>query len=291
MTGLPAWPLPGQESFASEFRKEIGGGAAITACGLSKLGLRSGIVGVVGKSDGQWILDRLIAHGVSTDGIRTTGAESTAITVSVSTSADRRFLTYNGANRELPAIIEQLRPTVAAARPRHIHLAYPPNLSRVRDLFEALSSEGSTLSVDVGWHPKWYSDDRAIPALKLADVFFPNELEAGALTRETEPLRMLRAFERKGLRRVALKLGKSGAALLWDGEVLFKKSANTDPVDTTGAGDCFNAGFLYAQLIGLDPKSCLQAATACGAMSARALGGIAGFPSKDELESILCTAR
>ncbi len=64
MSGFESWPLPGEEAFARKFHKEVGGGAAITACGLSKLGLRAGILGSVGKEDGQWMLDQLRARGV-----------------------------------------------------------------------------------------------------------------------------------------------------------------------------------------------------------------------------------
>src|SRR5580765_8592379 len=81
MSGFPSWPRPGEESCAKKFHKEVGGGAAITACGLSKLGLQTGILGVVGKEDGQWMLDQLRARGVDTSRIRVTPAEPTAFTV------------------------------------------------------------------------------------------------------------------------------------------------------------------------------------------------------------------
>jgi len=291
MSGFESWPRPGEELFAKAFHKEIGGGAAITACGLSKLGLRTGVVGVVGKDDGHWMLEQLSARGVSTRGIRVTTPEPTGFAVSVSTNMDRTFLTYRGANRELPSVLPHLASTARSAQVRHIHLAHAIDLAQAQASFEALNGDGRTLSVDVGWHPEWYGDARAIAALKTVDVFFPNEREAEVMTRETEPRRMLGAFERMGLRRVALKLGRSGAALLWDGQIFFQNAGSVDPVDTTGAGDCFDAGFLYARLAGMDPKQCLRVGAACGELSARALGGIAGFPSKEELEAILCTVK
>ena len=125
----------------------------------------------------------------------------------------------------------------------------------------------------------------------MVDIFFPNEREAAAITGEIEPGQMLRAFERMGLKRVALKLGAEGAGLLWDGEIAFQKPGRIEAVDTTGAGDCFDAGFTYAWLQGMDPKLCLQAGAVCGEMSARAMGGTAAFPTKEELERILCTAK
>jgi sugar/nucleoside kinase (ribokinase family) len=291
MSGFESWPRPGEESFAKKFHKEVGGGAAITACGLSKLGLQTCIFGVVGKEDGQWMLDQLHARGVDTSRIRVTPAEPTAFTVSISTALDRTFLTYSGANRELSTVMGDLIGIAADYQVRHIHLAHAMDLANLQASFKAIKDKGWSLSVDVGWHPEWYADARAVAALKLVDIFFPNEREAEAVTQETEPRRMLDAFQRMGLHRVALKLGKNGAALLWDGEISLQKPGKIDAVDTTGAGDCFDAGFLYAWLGGMEPALCLRAGAACGEMSTRTLGGIAGFPSKEELETILCTVK
>lgn len=291
MSGFESWPRPGEEAFAKRFRKEVGGGAAITACGLAKLGLNTGIVGSVGKSDGQWMLDQLAARGVETSRIRQSSSEPTAFTVSVSTALDRTFFTYNGANGELAEIMVDLGTVAARSQVRHVHLAHAMSLETAEASFKAIAAGGRSLSLDVGWHPEWFSDARAAPALAEVDIFFPNEREAAIITGETRPERMLRAFEGARLKRVALKLGAEGAALLWDGEIFFQKAGAIEPVDTTGAGDCFDAGFLYAWLRGMDPKSCLRAGAACGEMSARTLGGIAGFPAKEELEAILCTAK
>jgi sugar/nucleoside kinase (ribokinase family) len=291
MSGFESWPVPGEEAFARKFHKEVGGGAAITACGLSKLGLRVGILGSVGKEDGQWMLDHLRARGVDISHIRVTPSEPTAFTVSVSTTVDRTFLTYNGANRELHELLSELLGIAAASEVRHIHLAHAPDLENAQATLKAISDSGRSLSLDVGWHPEWFADPRAIAAVRLVDIFFPNEREAAAITGEKEPDRMLRAFERMGVKRVALKLGREGAGLLWDGEVAFQKPRPIDPIDTTGAGDCFDAGFIYAWLQGMDPKLCLQAGAVCGEMSARAMGGTAAFPTKEELERILCITK
>lgn len=291
MSGFPSWPQPGEESFAKKFHKEVGGGAAITACGLSKLGFRTGVLGVVGKDDGQWMLDELRGRGVETSWIHVTDREPTAFTVSVSSTRDRAFLTYGGANRELTAVLGKLTGIAEQTRVRHIHLAHAVNPPQAKSLFQAVRDQGWSLSLDVGWHPEWFADPRAIAALRLVDTFFPNEREAAEITQKKEPGRMLEAFKEMGLRRVALKLGAAGAALLWDGEITFHQPGPTDAVDTTGAGDCFDAGFLYAWLRGMAPSLCLRAGAACGELSVRAMGGIAGVPSREELEAILCTVR
>jgi ribokinase len=291
MSGFETWPSPGEESFAKEFHKEVGGGAAITACCLSKLGFQTLVLGAVGKSDGQWMLDELRLRGVDTSGIHVTEAEPTAFTVSVSSARDRALFTYGGANRELAGVLGNVTALAEETHVRHVHLAHAMNPPRAATLFQSIHDRGCSLSLDVGWHPEWFADPRAIAALSQVDIFFPNEREASAITKQTDPRRMLEAFEQMGLRHVALKLGAEGAALLWDGEMTFQKPAPIDPVDTTGAGDCFDAGFLYAWLHGMEPRQCLRAGTACGELSVRAMGGIAGVPSREELESILCTVK
>ncbi len=291
MSGFESWPRPGEEFFAKKFHKEIGGGAAITACGLSKLGLRAGVLGVVGKEDGRWMVEQLRARGVETSGIRETPAQPTAFSVSVSTAQDRAFLTYDGANRELPALLNDISAIASEYQPRHIHLAHDLDPANLQSAFNAIKGQGWSLSIDVGWHPEWFADARATAALKSTDIFFPNEREAEAMTRETDPRRMLESFKNMGLQRVALKLGKDGAALLWNGDTSIQKPRATKSLDTTGAGDCFDAGFLYAWLNGMEPAQCLKSGTACGELSTRELGGIAGFPSKEELEAILCSAK
>jgi sugar/nucleoside kinase (ribokinase family) len=237
------------------------------------------------------MLDELRLWGVDVSAIGVAETEPTAFAVAISSAKDRAFFTYGGANRELPAVMKDLPGLAREAAVRHVHLAHAINPADAKALFQTIRDQGRRLSLDVGWHPEWFSNPQAIASLSQVDIFFPNEREAAEITRETDPRRMLEAFRRIGLSRVALKLGSEGAALLWDGEITFQKPAAVDAVDTTGAGDCFDAGFLYAYLRGMEPRQCLRAGTACGELSVRALGGVAAVPSKEELESILCTVK
>lgn len=288
MSGFASFPSrAGEELFADRFCREIGGGAAITACGLAKLGANVGAAGVVGETDGPWLIDRLEARGVNTSAIQRSSSEPTAVTVSISSATDRTFLTYMGANRELPAMFKQVASRGEFAKARHVHLAFAPEPAQAGDIFKELVAQGCTFSVDVGWRPEWLSDADSREALRKVNIFFPNEREAALMTGETEPRRMLQAFEKSGLRTVALKLGQSGAGLLCDGTITFCEPITVQSVDTTGAGDCFDAGFLYTWLRGDDPQNCLKAGTVCGALSTRHLGGIAGFPTVAEMDALL----
>jgi sugar/nucleoside kinase (ribokinase family) len=114
-------------------------------------------------------------------------------------------------------------------------------------------------------------------------VFFPNEREAEWISGEEGTHKVLRSLRDKGLRGVGLKLGGRGAALLWRRRELLADPFPVETLDTTGAGDCFNAGFIYAWLRGEKAQRCLEIANICGALSTRALGGIESFPNLKEL--------
>jgi hypothetical protein len=116
MGGFDFWPQPGQEAFAKEFRREIGGGAAITACGLATLGTATTLFGIVGSDSQAWIAERLAARGVDTALLRTNANEPTAFTVAVSTPHDRAFFTYLGANKGSRAWPKLRRPCYLPAR-------------------------------------------------------------------------------------------------------------------------------------------------------------------------------
>jgi ribokinase len=283
MSGFDSWPAPGQEAFAREFHREIGGGAAITACGLARLGSRSGVVGAVG-ADGAWLIETLRAAGVDTSGIGARAEEPTGFTVAATTPADRAFLTYRGANRFLPDLLADLPVPGRLNGTRHLHLACAPDLGDLAELLQAIRRQACTTSLDAGWHPDWLADPRAMSLLPLVDLFFPNEAEGRRMTGATDPRRTLERLSGAGARRVALKLGERGAALLWDGEILFGAPPPVTPVDTTGAGDCFDAGFLHAWLRGASPRLCLRTANICGAISTEAYGGIAAFPAAARVE-------
>jgi len=281
LSGFDSWLEPGRETFAREFAKDAGGGAAITGCGLAKLSSRVEAFGVAGASDSEWLLARLRECGVDTGAVQLHPFEPTAFTVVASTATERGFLTYPGANRALPEAVLRAARQQAFAHARHVHLAYPVALESAQELVDSLHRCDCSVSLDVGWHPKWMADARALELLRRVDLFFPNEVEGLRLTGTSDASHALECFAQLGLRKVALKLGAKGAALLWDGQVFEGAPPRVTPVDVTGAGDAFNAGFLYAWLGGHSPEQCLAAGNLCGALSTEAYGGIAGLPGAE----------
>ncbi len=283
MSGFAAMPKLGEETECEQLQYEAGGGAAITACGLAKLGCNTAMVAVVGNADSAWFRNRLVGCGVDVRHLILHGSEPTATTVSVSTNNDRAFFTYRGANKRLAELWADgaLRQTMQQAR--HVHLASAIAPETLLELAHELHDASTTISIDVGWSEVWLRDEQTWQALQAVDLFFPNEREAEAMTGQVQPEAMLQTFATAGLRMVALKLGANGAALLHDGQLYCAAPHNVDPIDTTGAGDCFDAGFLFAWLNGKAPAECLRIANLCGALSTRSLGGIESFPRQEQL--------
>ncbi len=291
MSGFYAFPRLGEEAFAKALRKEIGGGAAITSCGLARLGLQVAVLGVVGKDGGPWIRERLMAQGVHASALEYHPTEPSGVTVSISTSEDRSYLTYYGANEQLSNLLNHTDARMQMTHAQHVHFACGPDPVLHASLFPELHRAGCKISLDVGWHEFWLTDPDNEIILRQADLFFPNEREAALMTGRSDPEQMLETLGTKGARNIALKLGARGAILSWGGELSRCPPFPVDPVDTTGAGDCFDAGFIYSWVRGESPEQCLRTAAICGALSTRGMGGIASFPLQEELEEALETVR
>lgn len=280
-------PKLGEESFARRFHREVGGGAAITACGLAKLGVNVDVLGAVGKADGPWVIDRLRSCGVDCSGLERSEDEPTGITVSVSTREDRAFFTYYGANERLETILRRPRTEEMLKSRRHVHFACAPDPDADARLFAALRKNRVSISVDVQSHMSWLTRPESLRVLRMCDIFFPNEREGSWISSAIHPHDILLRLREKGLRGVGLKLGGKGSALLWRRRQFLADPFPAETVDTTGAGDCFNAGFIYARLSGLPPQRALEIANICGALSTRALGGVSAFPTVAEIEESL----
>ncbi|MGE0816872.1 MAG: carbohydrate kinase family protein [Vicinamibacterales bacterium] len=279
--GLERLPAPGEEIKTDSFHATIGGGAVITAVGAARLGIPTAIVSALGDGAAA----RLRRERVRVTNLRRPG-EPHAITAALSTATERTFVTFNGVNAVLDGRLRRALPA-AAARATHLHLALcPADLGAWTRLVSRLRRQGLTVSWDPGWNPPLAADP-ALPGLMEAlDLVLLNELEAplyaGAATLTDAYPRL-----RTGRSNVVVKLGDQGSRWLRaDGDVMMPAPA-VDAVDTTGAGDAFNAGFLAAWLRGAPPAACLATGNSVGAASTRAAGGLDALPTARQLPNLL----
>jgi sugar/nucleoside kinase (ribokinase family) len=285
MSGFETWPGPGEEVVTDHYTREIGGGCATTACGLSRLGKSVNLIGVIGYADAPWLEQRLADFGVTTQGLRRVSGP-TGVTLSVSTSEDRSFFTHTGVNRQLTQ--ELLTPETLASltQARHVHFAMPLPRGLAAMILPALAEASCTSSLDVGYQPAWLTDETNHATCQAVDYLLPNEKEATLLSGGGTPADYF-AFARKlRMRSGILKLGARGAMSDVDGVPIAVNPPKVVAVDSTGSGDAFDAGFIDALLEGANEEERLRRACICGALSTRVPGALVGLPNRDELWSI-----
>ncbi|MCX6625308.1 MAG: PfkB family carbohydrate kinase [Acidobacteria bacterium] len=139
-------------------------------------------------------------------------------------------------------------------------------------IFERASKLGLTTSLDTGYDPSetWAPD--IYETLKFVDIFLPNEVELRHIGRDEDPVKALQSLA-NGRTQVVAKLGSRGAMALDHGQPVYVPAFKVKPVDTTGAGDSFNAGFLHAWSKRMALPEAMRFASACGGLSTQGMGG------------------
>lgn len=283
--GVESLPEPGSEVDVSVMETFVGGGAALFALGLAKLGLKPVFQGSIGKDMyGEYIRSLFVQLGVDDCLLLDSDSKKTGISLSFTTEKDRCFLTYRGTNEGLSLKHLDLNQLPGA---KHVHVTGyegATNHAEYLDMLTKIHAMGDvTVSFDVGWDMTgvWY--EGIYELLPMIDVLFMNETECRHYTRTDDvEIGARKLAEKAGM--AVIKLGKDGAMAIRDGKKYFAPAYKVAAVDTTGAGDSFNAGFVYGFLQGLPMEECLKCGNGCGALSVTKLGGNTGFPFREELE-------
>ncbi|MAU12541.1 MAG: hypothetical protein CL607_22155 [Anaerolineaceae bacterium] len=289
MTGLPSLPVLGQELIGDGFKQVMGSSSAITAARLAALGADVDFAGVVGNDDlGTFVLDQLQGFGVNVANVQRVDVP-TGVTIALTYSHDRALLTFPGT---IEAYDGSDLTTQQLSHYDHLHVGsyflqkgLQPYLARI---FKLAQEQGVTTSLDLGWDPNntWLRNPYLLSVLRFTDYFVPNEDEVNALTDGSKQPQQL-AQHVKGT--LIVKHGSQGAAT-YD---KFRKclSVPTYPVevvDTTGAGDAFNAGLLYGRIVeDLPLEQAMQFAAACGAQAVTQVGGATNAPSAQAVRKLM----
>jgi sugar/nucleoside kinase (ribokinase family) len=271
-----------QETLVENATLTIGSSAAIFACGAARLGLKTAFIGVVGDDlFGRYMLDAMQNRQVDTSPVIVDPGQVTGLSVILTQGADRAILTHVGSMAALRG--EQVTDELLN-RCRHLHVtsyflqtALQPGLP---DLFRRARSLGLSISLDTNWDPngEWGGVRELLPWI---DVFLPNENEALAVT-GASGLESAAAELSRLCKVVAIKLGARGGLACQGEAVLRLPALPVRVVDTVGAGDSFNGGFLYGYLHQWTLEQSLRLACACGSISTRTAGGTVGQATLDE---------
>ncbi len=269
----------------------LGSSASIVACGLARLGVPTSLAAVVGNDDfGRFTREALRAAGVDATAVRTDSTAPTGVSVILSALSDRAILTLPGT---IPLLTTaDVLSALGTSGARWVHFASPFLMPRfaaeLPELLRELRARGIRTSVDTNWDPAgaWAG---VAEWVALVDILMPNRAELEAICAVLDPADESTspgaAVTARGATVVVKDGGDGGWSLETDDALCRAPGLRIEVVDTTGAGDSFDAGYLAAIAYGVEPaQRRLRWATVAGSLSTRAVGGTA---AQADLELLL----
>jgi sugar/nucleoside kinase (ribokinase family) len=287
--GLPQNMPVERELLASNFRMTLGSSSAILAHNIAVLGAKVGFITLAGKDELGQVALRLLGEG-GADLSRVLFAannKTTGVTVLLHHGKERHILTYPGTMSDMSRHdldLEYLKSS------RHFHLSslflqqsLAPDLP---ELFRELKDAGLTLSLDTNDDPEDHWGGVLDELLDLVDVLLPNEAEICRIAKRDSMEEAIKALSER-IPCIAVKLGPRGSLVQAGGQRYSAAPVAVSPVDSIGAGDSFNAGFLYAWCRGLPLEDCARAGNIAGALSTQRAGGTEAFRDRQFMNEFL----
>ncbi len=293
-------PRIGREAVVPRVKLQAAGSAANFALCTANLGIKTGFAGRLAVDQfGEVVLKAFREAEVDTHCLRLVEDSSTGITVAmVREDGKRAFVTYPGTSaqlsqNELKACISKDPP------PRWVHLAGSHLMDSLRgeptaSILELARSRGATTSLDTGWDPSDWSEE-TIEAIKttlqFVDIFFPNANEVKALTGERSPRKGAKILLDAGAPTLVVKLGSKGCLLATKRDQHLVPGFKVKVVDTTAAGDAFDAGFAISMLSGATMGRAAVFANAVAALRISRRPHKPLFPTLQEANAFLMRKR
>ncbi len=288
-SGLPEMPSLGNEVVGTEFNMTPGE-SYITAVALHRLGVKVGWAVDFGNDEfSRHVLQCARQEGLDESLFAIHDRPYRRISVATSFPAERGFITYYDPDPQVPAAVPAL--FKSNARVAFIPALYTGKFFDAgRRIIQAkkmrLFMDGNSSSGDIFSNSK---ESKAIrKVLKQVDVFIPNAPEARRLTGEQE---LELAIYRLGMHCpiVTITDGKNGSLALENNKLVRMPAIKIEAHDTTGAGDNFDAGFIYAWLDGQSIENCLKWGNVLGGLSITELGGTTRKISSEEVKKYIST--
>jgi sugar/nucleoside kinase (ribokinase family) len=286
LDGISAFPQKGKEILAEKSILTLGSSSAIFASNLSVLESKVCFAGKIGRDPfGEKVIKSLAEKRVSTKFLMYSRSSNTGVTVALSYGNERAMVTYPGAMKELSEkdITDEM-----IQSSRHLHVSsifLQPSLKKgITKLFQRAKGWGLTISLDPQWDPEEKWDCNWEQLLPLVDVFMPNKEEIMRITGRDNTESCIEAVNSFS-NIIVVKEGTEGAVGYERGKMIKQRAyLNPEVVDTIGAGDSFNAGFIHHFINNKPLKGCLELGSVCGAINTTASGGTSAFSAKENIK-------
>lgn len=285
---IESFPETGKEKLANSMTLTLGSSSAIFAGNLSSLGMNVAFIGKTGDDIfGHFCKKQLEIKGVDTSMIFVDDELKTGATVVLNFGEDRAMITHQGAMKYLGAGDIANEMLYGA---RHLHFSsyflQPGFKNDLHILFKRAKELGLTTSLDIQWDPaeKWDFDYRKV--MPFVDIFFPNERELLNLTKQSSVEDAIKVIS-EYVNVIVVKKGKEGSLMSYNNKIIGCNAfLNDQVIDAIGAGDSFNAGFIFRYIQDRDLNDCQEFANLIGAVSTTKPGGTTAFINYHETMKI-----
>ncbi len=259
--GLDRLPELGEEVKTDRFTSTIGGGAVITAVKAARLGMKTTLISALSDA----AIARLKKQRVAITNLRKRG-EPHAITAALSTGHDRAFVTYNGVNAHARrSRLARVIPKATGTR-TFICASTRTTVGNGRESCRGCAPGASPhRGTSAGMNPS--RTTAASPASSTRSTSSSSTSTKPGCTPASRPLEAALPHWRRRQAITIIKIGEAGAVWVAPDRDIHVEAPKVKVVDTTGAGDSFNAGFLVAWMNGKSPEQCLKAGNRVGADS------------------------
>lgn len=284
ISGMTEFPELGREILCKDIKTLLGGSASIFACRLAQLGGKVDIIGKVGRDEnGKIVLNTLKSNGVGIDKVIVDENIKTGVTVSLTYPENKALITFLGSIGALDPSDFQLN---VLGEYDHLHVSsiylQPKLLNELPNIFAEAKKEGLITSLDPQCDPQG-KYERIWSILKHTDIFLPNDREAAEITGLINPLKALRKLGSK-VKTVIIKCGSQGSIGIMEEQIVRSEAFKVKVIDTTGAGDSFDAGFIYYFVHkNKDFEESIRFANAVGALTCLYVGGAEGKITEEKV--------
>lgn len=268
-----------------------GGSAANTITGTAIFGMESGFIGKIGDDElGHLFKSDQAQYGIKSTLLKGVNPSGRAMVFITAPNAERTFATYLGAALEL--VPDDLKPEYFEGYDYfHIEGYLVQNQALIRKAVQMAKEAGCIISIDMASYNVVESNDAFLHDIvdKYVDIVFANEMEAKAFTK-CEPREALDEIA-KHCDIAVLKIGKDGSMVKSGDEYHYIEAWPAHPVDATGAGDTYAAGFLYAHSLGMPLRVCGEVGSIIAAKVVEVVGTKIDIPrwksAKQEIKALI----
>jgi sugar/nucleoside kinase (ribokinase family) len=287
-TGLPHMPVLGHETYSQNLIA-TGGAMFTTAAAMSRLGTKVGWATHFGNDYySQYVRNLALSEGIDLSITKNLDHPYRRVTTALALHGERAFVTF--VDPDETDMQSYWLETMHNCTFSHLHFGGLIHPDEIKPYIEKAHALGATVSMDCQDTPMLKEVHQWHEVVNTADIFMPNAREALLLTGASDvqvALHQLGAWCDGRL--VVVKDGANGAWAIEKEKIFHAPAIAVEQVvDTTGAGDCFNAGFLHAYIVERQPiEVCLGYGNICGGYSVQGVGGATTAPTYAQLQAAL----